>query len=135
MPIPGLRVLDEVIAGLPTNSRLRLDIAELKEQITVLQNENEKLKAEAQSRQPKPELSADAVKILGFFFDQDSHFTADQIASEFQLESSMAKHHLGTLQKKKFVGYYYGGSISMRNAPHRYEIMEDGRAFIVNLRS
>lgn len=134
--IPGVKVLDEIIAGLPTNSQQRLEIAKLKEQIAVLQNENEELKAQAQSHQPKPELSADAVRILGYFFDEARPFSSDEIAVQFQLQASMAQHHLDTLhRKKKYIGIYVGRSLPFGNPPLRYEIIDGGRAFIADLRS
>jgi len=136
MPIPGLKVLDEIIAGLPTNSRQRLEITELKDQIAVLQQENEQLKAQTRRNEAKPDMSADAVRILGHFFDEARPFTADQIAERFELQPSMAQHHLDTLhRKKKYIGIYIGGGLPMRNSLLRYEIMEGGRAFIADLRS
>lgn len=62
MNIPGLKVLDEVLAGLPTNSAQRLEIGRLKEQIAALQKENEELKQKLASYltiKTEPELIRD----------------------------------------------------------------------------
>lgn len=44
MAIPGLKVLDEILAGLPDNARLRREVEQLKEQIAALEKENADLK-------------------------------------------------------------------------------------------
>lgn len=71
MPIPGLKVLDEILAGLPTNSAQRLEIARLKEQIAALQNENEKLRR--QNKAPENETSAFSFRRVG-----EAYFEVDE---------------------------------------------------------
>ena len=93
MPIPGLKVLDEILAGLPTNSAQRIEIGKLKEQIAALEKENAELKEELAIYVPKSNLSPDALKILQFLFNETTEYTAEWLAHEFGWELGNTKYH------------------------------------------
>ena len=130
MPFPGLKVLDEILAGLPTNSAQRLEIAKLKEQITILQAKDEKLEKENALHTSKQNMSIDTLKILQFLFVHDRSFSAEEIGETFELEIGVAKYHCDTLRSKRLVVFRTGGFVN-HNRPIEFEISPAGRAYLV----
>lgn len=130
MPIPGVKVLDEILLGMPVNALQRAEIAELKEQIATLQQENENLKREKALNAPKPDMAVDAVKILQCLFVNDRGFSAEDIADAFELEIGMAKYHCDVLREKRLIGFRNGPLIN-RNRSIEFEISPAGRTYLV----
>jgi len=123
---------DDAIALLAKADR---DLSETKIEIAGLKRENQEFREQIAALKPNTDLSPDAVKILGYFFDEARPFTAQEIAAQFELQPSMAQHHLDTLhRKKKYIGIYIGRGLPFGNPPLRYEIIDGGRAFIAALR-
>jgi hypothetical protein len=128
LPIPGLKVLDEILAGLPTNSQQRKEIDALKRQVADLISENIQLKANLAELSPKSDMAVETAKILQYFFREDRPLSAEKIASVFQMITGVAKYHVESLHKRDLLQY---GPIAMNNEPLKFEITEAGRAYIV----
>lgn len=128
MPIPGLKVLDELILGIPLNAQQRREIEELKKRIVALEKENEDLKGQLGQNAPKPDMAVDAVKILQYLFKQERGHSAQDFGQMFGLELGMAKYHVDVLLKKKLVNFQ---TVMMGQGPMTYKITSAGRAYIV----
>ena len=121
--IPGARVIEDIIAALPTNSRLSIQVRELGEQMDALKKENEHLKAELAALQPASGVEADTAKILKAFFEHGDSLTAEELAQQFQMKMGVVQYHFDKLAKRGFLRQVtvYGG----------YDILPAGRDFIV----
>jgi len=116
-------LIDEILAGLPENARLRTQLSELRAQIAVLERENEELKAQIQKIQPSVGIDPDAAKILKIFFEHGETLTAEQIAQHIGSKVSVVQYHFDKLCERKFLRWTtaWGG----------YDIQPAGREFIV----
>lgn len=104
MTIPGLKVLDELILGIPLNAQQRREIAHLREQIEALQRENEELRRKNSLNAPKPALSAESLKILLFLFQHPSDMlVAEELGHTFGLQTGIAKYHCGKLMSQGYI--------------------------------
>jgi hypothetical protein len=126
--IPGARLLEEILAGLPTNSRQAIQLREFATQMEALRKENDELKAQISALHPKHEMLADTAKVLKLFFDADRKFSSKQTAAKFEMTESMAKYHLGVLEEKHFI---LSDMVVYADSPVYYAITQEGRDFIV----
>lgn len=131
MSIVWPKFLDEIIAGLPTNSQQRLEIGKLKERVQALEAENAKLKNELRAEQAATKqdngFPAETAKVLKEFFDADREYSAEGIAFALNLESSIARYHMDLLLKHRLIQ----PSRALMNRQTEYKITAAGRAFIV----
>ena len=123
MPIPGLKVLDEMIAGLPTNSAQRLELAKLRSEIEVKDRKIAELEAKLADLEPKRGVEVDAAKVLKIFFEQDDRLTTEQIAECLVLKKSVVQYHFDKLSEMGFIRCtsVWGG----------YDLQPAGREFVV----
>jgi hypothetical protein len=103
MPIPGFKLLDEIIAGLPTNSAQRLELAKLRADLEAKDRRIAELEAQLAQFAPKPEIDPDAARILRVFVEQDDRLTADQVGQHLSLKKSIAQYHFDELSKRGFI--------------------------------
>ncbi|MBE0544953.1 MAG: helix-turn-helix domain-containing protein [Verrucomicrobia bacterium] len=102
--IPGLRIIDDILRGLPENARLRKQLGELRSQMQVLQVENETLKAELKASKPSTdEISEEALRVMQFFFEQGGDLSIEQVARRFNYQRSEAEFHCDFLMENGFV--------------------------------
>ncbi len=127
--IPGSRLIEEILAGLPTNSRQAIQLREFAAQVESLNRENESLKAQIAALLPKHEMQADTAKVLKYYFETDGRISGEQIAAKFDFKGSVAKYHLGVLQEKGFISV--AGMVIHEGYPIYYIITQEGRDFIV----
>ena len=84
------------------------------------------------------ELPEEEARILIHLFDQDCRISPAEIAKEFSLSSSEAKHYLDKLRSREFVGYRpavvpaYGPK---GRVPETYGITEQGRDYVMKQRA
>jgi hypothetical protein len=130
MTIPGLKTLDEMIAGLPVNSAQRLEITKLKEQIVALEQENNGLRDKLGKLTPKSDMAVDSVKILKLFFDSSRSLTPPQIAAKFEMKPNVAMYHMDTLIDKELIEPE--SIVIMNDAPRPYVITKEGRGYIIS---
>lgn len=121
---------DKIIAGIPDNSRYRLELAQLRSQISILAEENAQLKSQLDKLQSKPEIPVEAVKILQYFFEEDGAFNVYAIAQHFNLKPNVAKYHCDLLLAKNLLTWY--DKVIMNNNPPRLGISSVGRAFVMD---
>jgi len=124
--IPGARLIEEIIASLPTNSKQAIDLRDLASQIEVLKKENEDLKAQLAKTKKPDEISAQAVKILKILFDDGSVIYLDDLIKRAKLKKGIVIHHLGTLAKLNYIRL----GNDMIGIQH-YRISHDGSTFLM----
>ncbi len=125
MPIPGLKVIDDILRGLPDNARLRAEIEKLVARVQSLEKENEDLKKEVETLRPKLGLDVETVKVLQIFFASPHELSRDEVASLAGLARGVADYHLDELRKLKFVMQSHAGEVA------RFSIYPKGREFIM----
>src|SRR5579862_8369407 len=97
--IPGVKIIDDILKGLPENARLREQLGELRSQVQVLQSEIEKrdaalavARAEIERLKPKIEgMDADTSKVLSLFFDAGRDLTIGDVARHLGIHISVAE--------------------------------------------
>jgi hypothetical protein len=128
MIIPGLKVLDEIIAGLPTNSAQRLELEKLRLKSA---NDDARIKAlEAQIKAliPQSGIDVEAAQVLQQFAAQGRELNAHQIADSTGIALGKVIHHLGSLRVFGFV-QQSRGKMDDSEPPHR--ITTEGSSFLV----
>lgn len=117
------KIIDEMIAGLPTNSAQRLELEKLRLKSANDDARIKELEAKLAALQPAHGVEADAAKILKAFFDHGDVLTAEQIAERFGMKVNVVQYHFDKLAARKFLrcATIYGG----------YDIEPAGREFIV----
>ena len=126
MTIPGLKVLDEIIAGLPTNSAQRLELTKLRSEAANDKARIKELEAELAALKPQEGIPVEAVQILKMFFDRARAFLATDIEAMTGMKKSVVDYHLGILRKSGLLKV--GMSL---DGPQSYLITDKGREFIV----
>ena len=126
--IPGARLLEEIIAGLPTNSRQAIQLRVLAAQISALTKENQELKAQLAALQPQHGLAAEAVKILKLFFDSGSELSPQQVAYHLNMKQGVVDHYFDILYESDFI---IQSRIGVMDDPGGYSLQPKGRAFVV----
>lgn len=101
--IPGLKVLDEIIAGLPTNSAQRLELEKLRLKSANDDARIKELEAKLAALKPKSEVAAEAAQVLKYFADCGHELSADRIASLMNIKIGKVIHHFGSLRKFGFI--------------------------------
>lgn len=128
--IPGLKLIDDVLKGLPENARLRDQLGELRAQIQVLQNENEELKAKVDQLTPKPDaLPPKASEILQFFFSEAREMSTYEVASSTSLAEGVCEAHCDNLRKRGFIRQCRLGG---RGRAPMSRITAEGRKYVMN---
>jgi Fic family protein len=126
--IPFARLIEDIIAGLPTNSRQAIQLRELAAKIEVLQREKEELKAKLAELEPKHGMDIETVKILKVFFDEARDLSAEEVAGIADIQKSKVSYHIDELRKLKFV---MPSRAITSHSPATYAIYPDGRAFVI----
>lgn len=123
MNIPGLKVLDEIIAGLPTNSAQRLELSKLRSELALKERKIAELEAKLAEFKPPSGVEPDAVKILKFFFEHSTTLVAESFADELGMKKGLVEYHFDKLRSLGFIRCttVYGG----------HDIMPPGREFLV----
>jgi len=131
--IPGFKIIDDILKGLPENARLRDQLGQLRSQIQVLQSENEKLKAELSSLQPKQNgLGDETLKVLQLFFDNGGDMSIEHLAHHFHFQQSVAEFHVDILMAKGFLSQTRVGYGDSSGA---FGLTREGRAHVMKHRS
>ena len=126
--IPGARLIEEIIAGLPTNSRQAIQLRELAAQIEALKKENEELRAKVVASESQHGLEIDTIKILKLFFERAEDISAEEASGLSGIKKSVVDYHIDELRKSKFLRP--SRAISSFS-PGTYKITPDGRAFVI----
>lgn len=130
--ISGMKVLDEITAGLPANSAQRRAVAELKAEIENLQAKTVKLEQQLAAQNLKPDLTAEAVRILQGLVSADGlPLTADVFAEAAVSEINNSKNHFAGLLELGFVQIYERAPMAGRNRPEEFVITDKGRAYLL----
>lgn len=102
--IPGVKLIDDILKGLPENARLREQLGELRLQVQSLQSENERLKAQLEALKTKvDDLKEDTVKVLRVFFNAGRNLSLEHVAQQLQLQPSVTEFHFGVLMKRRLL--------------------------------
>ncbi len=126
--IPGLKVLDEIITGLPTNSAQRLELAKLRAEIELKDKKIQELETKLATLEPEHGLGVDTVKVLKVLFEQDRDLSVDQIAGYLDMQRGVVSYHIDELRQRKFV---MPSRAITSHSPGTYIIYPPGRAFII----
>ena len=127
--IPGMKLIDDILKGLPENARLREQLGELRSQIQILQSENEKLRADLAALKPKPDgLNGDMLKVLRYFFDHGRDLSIEDIARQFKFQPSVAEFHFGALMKR---GFLTQTRIAFRGGSGSFGLTHAGREYVM----
>ena len=126
--IPGLKVLDEIIAGLPTNSAQRLELAKLRSEIEVKDGKIKELEAKLAALEPKHGMDTDTVRVLKVFFEEDRDLSAEEISAILDMKKSVVSYHIDELRRMKFA---MPSRAITSHSPATYVIYPEGRAFLI----
>ena len=131
--IPGVKLIDDILRGLPENARLREQLGELRAQIEVLQTENEQLKTKLDQLAPKADqLDPKAFDILNLFFDAARDLSTEDAASHFRLHQSVAEFHTDALLERRFIQQTVMGMTSdFGTQPSMFAITPTGRKYVM----
>jgi DNA-binding MarR family transcriptional regulator len=126
--IPGVKLIDDILKGLPENARLREQLEELRSQIAILQTENEHLKEQAAQFTVKNDiienLPADALRILGLLASSPGRGNTKKLGNAAGVEVGKLHLYLEQLYKVGFVG-----PVVNTGDARIVEITPEGRAF------
>jgi len=128
MNILGLKVLDEIIAGLPTNSAQRLELEKLRLKSANDDARIKELEAKLAVLEPQHGMDVETVKVLKVFFQEDRDLSAEEVAGITEIQKSVVSYHIDELKKRKFV--MLSRPITSFS-PAKYIIYTDGRAFVI----
>ena len=120
--IPGMKIIDDILKGLPENARLRGQIEDLRTQMASLQRENEELKAKLQEYESKPEFGKEAVAILKLIRARHGELTEEAIAEVTGLEAREVRYHISKLEGG---GLIYPPGESLRS-PRGFGVTDGG---------
>jgi hypothetical protein len=112
----------------------------LAEQVTALERENTQLKLEnGQLRQqlqhlrpPSDSLDGDTRKVLQLFFEAGRELTIGQVAGHLGFQASVAEFHFDELVRRRFIDQ---SGVGYDNASCRYELMPEGRRYVMTHRT
>jgi hypothetical protein len=124
--IPGLKVLDDIIAGLPTNSAQRLELAKLRGEIETRDRIVSELRAKLEVFERNDAIDAETVRVLKLFFDERREISSEEISLIFDMKSSVADFHIDDLGRRGLI-------VQNRDTKFHlpaFVITADGRAFI-----
>jgi hypothetical protein len=124
--IPGTRLIEEIIAGLPTNSSQALKLREFSTQMDVLKQENADLKAKLAALQPSEGIAIEAAQLLTHIFKAEISPDVHELTKLAGAEKGVVVHHLISLAK---LGYIKGHRdvFSME----RFSVTHEGSAFFL----
>lgn len=106
--IPGLKLIDDILAGLPENARLRAQLTELRSQVDTLQRELDTARAEIQrfrqQQQSDGRLPDEAEKMLVLLAnDTKGQVTSDMLIRHLGLPQARGDYFFDHLLKHKLV--------------------------------
>ena len=134
--IRGLKVIDDILKGLPENARLRAELEQKDALIAKLQAALSDAQAEIQRLQPdRQDMSADTSKVLRLFFETGRDLSIPQVAQQFGFQASVAEFHFDILRQQSFIRqtragmHTYGGS-----SPPLFGLTSEGRAYVMQHR-
>lgn len=128
--IPGLKIIDEILKGLPENARHREARVQLLSEIETLQKENTKLKTELDRLKPRQRHPSDeTLRVLEFLFDR-GYVVPSQVAQQFQVQPSVAEFHFDVLLEHRFIQQATPAVVGEAV----YELTSEGRACIMERR-
>ena len=118
-----MNILEEIIAGLPTNSRQRLELEKFRLKSAADDAKIKALEAQLAAFQPVSGVKPEAIKILRILFQRNDLIDLPEIALLFEGYESEAKYHLEKLSEIDFVRDVTGAD--------RYELRPKGREFVI----
>jgi TolA-binding protein len=105
--IPGLKLIDDILAGLPENARLRAQLTELRGQVDTLQRELEAARAEIQrlrqQQQSQDRLPQESEQMLVLIANKDGRITSDMVIRHLGLPKARGDYFFDKLTKHKLV--------------------------------
>lgn len=137
--IPGLKIIDDILKGLPENARLRSELADLRAEIQRLHAANEKLQselrdahAEIQRLKPDKELSDAQREVLLQLMQNDAGLTVEEIADSIGEVSSMTRHYCEELAGIEFVAQtrFSGDHRRIEGSDFGFALTKEGRKWI-----
>ena len=138
--IPGVKIIDDILKGLPDNARLRSEVAKLAAEIEQRDITIQKLQAELQEahtqierlKPKRQDMDADTLKVLHLFFDAGRELSMGQVASQLGFQISVAEYHFDELTKRRFVGQ---SGVGYDSQSCRFELLPEGRKYIMTHRT
>ena len=120
--IPGFKIIDDILKGLPENAHLRSQLGELRPQIETLQRELTDARMEIQRLKNKYESSPDdGIEILKVLATKDDFWTPQQVSDATGIDVVRVQNLLAKLKLDNYA------SQSIRS----YRITNEGRAALL----
>lgn len=129
MTIPGLKVLDEIIAGLPTNSAQRLELAKLRAEVELKDRKIAELESQIANLKPEHGLQVDTIKVLKLFFEAGRELSPRQVSQHLQMSQSIIDYHFDTLIEAQFIRQTKAAFMDAKSGG--YSIEPKGRSFVI----
>jgi uncharacterized protein (DUF3084 family) len=111
--IPGLRIIDDILKGLPENARLRAQLSELRAQVEGLQRELEDARIEInrlrQEQQPQRKLSEGHIHILKLLDKHQDCVKTEDVAAQLSLDVSDVRYLIIELIRRDYLGDFVAG--------------------------
>jgi len=131
--IPGLKIIDDILKGLPDNAILRGQLTDLRIQVAALEAKDKDSQAKIVELEKKLQDITSVVvdpfenQILSALAGDFNGATVDQLARHFKLHPTKTQHHLNRLFDAKLV--YGQGYTDAR--PHEWHLGTKGQAYVV----
>jgi len=128
--IPGLKLIDDILKGLPENARLREQLATLRSQVEMLQQENLNLKTENQNlrhqKHSQDELPDIQQRIMTLLSTRDDKPLTNEIAETLNISSGDADFHVTELSRDGLIT-----CIDLDMYPGLF-LTHEGRRYLIN---
>ncbi|MGD0537248.1 MAG: hypothetical protein ABSC03_06340 [Verrucomicrobiota bacterium] len=134
--IPGVKIIDDFLKGLPDNARLRSEIAKLATEIEQRDVTIQKLQAELQEARVKIErlkpenqdMDADTLKVLHLFFTAGTELSKGHVAAQLGFQISVAEFHFDELVRRAFIEQ---SGVGYDIPSCRYALLPEGRRYVM----
>jgi hypothetical protein len=122
-PIPGTRLVEDVLKALPTQARLESENRELRLQVADLTAKIEVLQAQLKAAQPVEGMEPDALKVLKILFEHNHALVSATFEEALSMKSAVVIYHCDNLCKL--------GLVRKTASYGAYEIQPAGRTFLI----
>ena len=130
--------ITDLLKEIPSAARYKAELEEFEAECVTLRTENSSLRSELSdlrasliAQEPSVRINEKTEMILKFFFDCAQQLTNEQIATKYQMTSSVAESHFDILKDKKLLKCTRIGSrINGRINQPAFTISKEGRAYV-----